>query len=180
MKKPRGNRSKFSQQHQQQQDGADSQNTIQSQEHFNKQQKPRGGGSNYRGRQRGNRGGGHRNNDRNNQQDSQDLNFDNSSPSDTVPRSNTVSSQYRRGIDTTNAVSNNESRQISDHNFDVGNWNGETLIYSRTMKEEEQPVEIDLKSVSKSIQALSERKSIRSYYLFISNVNLFTCFSFFY
>lgn len=34
--------------------------------------------------------------------------------------------------------SNAGARQQSEQQWDVGNWNGETLIYSRTTKEEEE------------------------------------------
>jgi hypothetical protein len=136
--KSRVGRSRF----QQQQNGGDSQNNNQQQnDNYIPQQRQRGG-SGYRGRYRGSNRGGQRGNDRNYQQQQyeqqpQDSNVDTSSPSDTTQRSTDVPYTNRRG-------GGGGTRQ---QQWDVGNWNGETVIYSRSTKDDEQPSNSDNNNV---------------------------------
>ena len=129
--KSRGGRSRF------QQNGGDSQHTTGNQTHqsdaSSSQQRPRGGGSAYRGRNRGQNRPGYRPNDRAYSQQPHDSNVDSSVPSDTIPHPTDVSHGNRRGRGGAGAA-----RHQTQEQWDVGNWNGETLIYSRTTKEEEQ------------------------------------------
>ncbi|CAF1018835.1 unnamed protein product [Adineta steineri] len=142
--KSRGGRARF------QQNGGDSQNVNNQQQPQQQQndndipQQRQRGGSGYRGRYRGNNRGGFRGNDRNyqqqqnqqqNQQQTQDSNGDTSSPSDTTRRN--------RGAAGT-------SRQ---EQWDVGNWNGETLIISRTNKDDEQTIDTDESSAVQNGQS---------------------------
>jgi hypothetical protein len=120
-----------------QQNGGDSHNANnqhhqQQQENDNYvlQQRQRGG-SGYRGRNRGYNRGGYRGTDRNHQQQIQDSNVDPSSLSDTNRR--------HRGA----AVASEQQQQQQQDSWDVGNWNGETLIYSRTAKDDEQILNSD-------------------------------------
>ncbi|CAF0723636.1 unnamed protein product [Adineta ricciae] len=125
--KTRGGRSRF------QQNGGDTHNatTANNNQHQNDNDMPQQrqrGGSGFRGRNRGDPRGSFRGTDRNyqpqQQQQTQDSNVDASSPSDTNRRNKA-------------AASNPKSQQDQ---WDVGNWNGETLIISRTTKDEEQQV----------------------------------------
>jgi hypothetical protein len=136
----RGGRSRF-----QQQNGGDSQNNNQQQnDNYISQQRQRGG-SGYRGRYRANNRGGHRGNDRNYQQQQhdqlpQDSNVEISSPSDTTQR--------LPDVPYTNQRDGSKQQQ-----WDVGNWNGETLIYSRTSKEDEQTSNADNNNASDTSHA---------------------------
>ncbi|CAF3361715.1 unnamed protein product [Rotaria sp. Silwood1] len=128
-----GGRSRFQQQ---QENGGDSQNNNQQQQNDNylPQQRYRGG-SGYRGRYRGSNRGSHRGNDRNYQQPQyeqqpQDSNID-ISTSDTTQRFTDVSHTNRR------------SGGKQQQQWDVGKWNGETLIYSRSAKDDEQSANSD-------------------------------------
>ncbi|CAF3866124.1 unnamed protein product [Rotaria sordida] len=127
--KSRGGRTRL------QQNGGDSQNiTNQQNDNYTSQQRPRGT-STYRGRYRGNnRGGGYRGIDRN-YQHVQDSNNDTSLPSDTNRRSRGAAAAAAAAV----TVAPNQQQQQQDL-WDVGNWNGETLIYSRTTKDDEQPL----------------------------------------
>ncbi|CAF3409447.1 unnamed protein product [Rotaria sp. Silwood1] len=121
--KSRGGRTRL------QQNGGDSQNvTNQQNDNYIPQQRQRGTNT-FRGRHRGNNRGGHRGIDRS-YQHVQDSNIDSSLPSDTNRRS--------RGGGAAAAVASNQQQQDL---WDVGNWNGETLIYSRTTKDDEQPLD---------------------------------------
>ncbi|CAF2501260.1 unnamed protein product [Rotaria sp. Silwood2] len=120
---------------QQQQNGGDSQN-----DNYIPQQRYRGG-SGYRGRYRGSNRGSHRGNDRNYQQHQyeqqpQDSNIDISTTSDTTQRFTDASYTNRRG-------GGKQQQQ-----WDVGNWNGETLIYSRSTKDDEQSANSDNNNTS--------------------------------
>ncbi|CAF0787518.1 unnamed protein product [Adineta steineri] len=144
--KSRGGRSRF----QQQQNGSDPQNNNNQQQNDNNisQQRQRGG-SGYRGRYRGSNRGGYRGNDRNypqqqHEQQSQDANIDSSLPSDMSQGFTDVSQTNRRG------GSNGKQRQ-----WDVGNWNGETVVYSRTSKDDEQFSNLDENNVSNTLHAPS-------------------------
>ena len=149
--KSRGGRGKF----QQQSNGADSQNNQQPQPNdaYVSQQRSRGpGGGGYRGRPRGNNRGGRGGHDRNYlpQQQLQDSTADSSTPSDTTQQVADVSHSHRRG------GSNAGGRSQPDQQWDVGNWNGETLIYLRTKKEEEeQTADADANGVANSSNALA-------------------------
>ena len=142
-------------------------------ESFAGQTRPRGapgGGSGYRGRQRGQNRGGFRSNDRNYQQQQQqqqqqgpDSTVDNSVPSDTTPRTYEGSYSNRRGGSVGAAGGNRphasqqqQQPQQQQEQWDVGNWNGETLIYSRTTKEDE----LALNAESTSSKTLTEGKNI--------------------
>jgi hypothetical protein len=136
--KSRVGRSRF----QQQQNGGDFQNNNnnnqQQNDNYVPQQRQRGGSS-YRGRYRGSHRGGSRGNDRNHQQyeqQPQDSNLDSSSPSDTTQRFTDVPYTNRRG-------GGGGGRQQQQQPWDVGNWNGETVIYSRSAKDDEQPSNSD-------------------------------------
>lgn len=145
--KPRGGRSRPPQQ----QNGGDSQNNHQQSNDNNTSQYRQRGGSGYRGRNRGSNRGGHRANDRNHQQQqqqpfepqSQDSNADASLPSDTTQGFSNVPYANRRG-------GGRQQRQ-----WDVGNWNGETVVYSRTSKDDEQPSNADENNVSNTLPTSS-------------------------
>ncbi|CAF2824442.1 unnamed protein product [Rotaria sp. Silwood2] len=135
--KSRGGRARL------QQNGGDSQNvTNQQNDNYIPQQRQRGT-STYRGRYRGNNRGGYRGIDRN-YQHVQDSSIDTSLPSDTNRRS-------RGGGADAPAVASNQQQQDL---WDVGNWNGETLIYSRTTKDDEQPL-----NSNESTEATNQEKS---------------------
>ena len=147
--KSRGGRPRY----QQQQNGGDSQNNNnnnnnnnlqQQNDNYIPQQRQRGG-SGYRVRYRGNNRGGQRGNDRNYQQQyeqqSQDTNIDTSSPSDTTQRLTDVPYTNRRGG---GSGADTGGRQ---QQWDVGNWNGETLIYLRSTKDDEQTSNLDNNNV---------------------------------
>jgi hypothetical protein len=144
--KSRVGRSRF----QHQQNGGDFQNNNNQQQqndnNYNPQQRQRGGSS-YRGRNRGSYRGGSRGNDRNHQQyeqQTQDSNLDTSSPSDTTQRFTDVPYTNRRG-------GGGGGRQQQQQQWDVGNWNGETLIYSRSAKDDEQSSNSDNNNMSHTI-----------------------------
>ena len=149
--KTRGGRSRF------QQNGGDSHNATtaannnQHQNDNDMSQQRQRGGSGYRGRNRGNARGSFRGTDRNyqpqHQQQTQDSNVDASSPSDTNRRNKA-------------ATSNSKSQQDQ---WDVGNWNGETLIISRTTKDEEQQVP----AIADSSSTGKKRNEILKYEFFI-------------
>ena len=156
--KSRGGRPRYSQQ----QNGNESPNpNTQQNENYSGQSRPRGalGGSGYRGRYRSHNRGGHRPNDRNyQQQQGQDSNLDNSVPSDTTQRSNEGSYNNRRGGGNAVATGNRQQQQpppppqqqqqqqSQQEQWDVGNWNGETLIYNRTTKEDESALDAESNS----------------------------------
>jgi hypothetical protein len=94
-------------------------------------------GSAYRGINRGQNRASHRQTDRTYSEQPQDSNIDSSSPSDTTQRLTDVPYSNRRGRGSS-AGGGNGTRHQPQEQWDVGNWNGETLIYSRTTKEEEQ------------------------------------------
>lgn len=98
-----------------------------------------GVGGGYRGRSRGYNRGGYRPNDRNyQQQQGQDSSIDNSVPSDTTHRGHEGSYPYRRGGGAAgNRQQFSQQEPQQQDQWDVGNWNGETLIYSRTTKDDE-------------------------------------------
>lgn len=146
--KSRGGRSRF----QQQSNGNDSQNTNQPSNDNSVSQHRSRGGSGYRGRYRGSNRGGHRTNDRNNpqqhyEQQSYDSYVDTSLPSDTTQRSSDVPYSNRRG----GAADNNRQQR----QWDVGNWNGETMVYSRTAKDDEQPLNSEDNHVSNALHSSS-------------------------
>ena len=148
--KSRGVRGKFHQQS----NGGDSQSNqqVQPNDNYVSQQRSRGPGGGYRGRPRGNNRGGRGGHDRNYlpQQQLQDSTADGSTPSDTTQQVTDVSHPHRRG------GSNAAGRPQQDHQWDVGNWNGETLIYLRTTKEEEeQATAADSNGVPNSSNALA-------------------------
>ena len=124
--KSRGSRSRI------QKNGGNSQNVtnqLQSDDYIPQKQRQRGN-SRYRGRYRGHNRGRYRANNRNYQR-GQDLNIDNLSLSDTT-------NPYNRDA----AVVSSQQQDL----WDVGNWNGETLIYSRTTMDDEQPLNSDSSS----------------------------------
>jgi len=163
--------------HSQQANGNESSN-VNPQENENNtgQTRPRGapaGGNSYRGRYRGQNRGGYRPNDRNYQQQQQqqgdDSNVDNSVPSDTTSRTYEGSYSNRRGGAGAGAGATG-NRQHSSHQqqqhqqpdqWDVGNWNGETLIYSRTAKDEELASNAESMS-SKTLTEIANGQSIPS------------------
>ena len=95
------------------------------------------GGSGYHGR--------HRGYVRNYQQQPYNSNIDKSSPSDTERYFTDISYRKRR----------NSHRQQKQ--WDVGNWNGETLIYSRSTKDDLQSKNLDdNNNISNTSQISSE------------------------
>ena len=170
----------------QQQNGGDSQQNFQQNDGHTSQQRQRGGTSNYRGRFRGNNnrggGGGQRTNDRNYQQQAQDSNnLDASSPSDTTQRSTDVpynnNNNNRRdggnstgGGGTNNNTSTNAKPQ-EPQAWDVGNWNGETLVYLRSSKDDEQTTNLVNNNVSNTSHTLTGVSNGQYSSLKNSNVN---------
>lgn len=162
--KSRTGRSRFPQQ----QNGGDSQQNSQQNDSYTPQQRQRGGSNNYHGRFRGNnRGGGgggsQRTNDRNYQQQQvQDSNnLDVSSPSDTTQRSTDVpyNNNNRRDGGVSSNNNNNaggNGKQQESQPWDVGNWNGETLVYSRSSKDDEKTTNVVNNNVSNTSHNLSE------------------------
>ena len=139
--KSRGSRSRL------QQNGSDSHQASNNQNQSTNdsslsQSRSRGGGgggggssSAYRGRPRGQNRMGHRHNDRTHPQQLQDLNVDSLTLSDTTTQRPTDGNlTHRRGR---GAAASGNSRQTTAEHWDVGNWNGETVIYSRTAKDDE-------------------------------------------
>jgi hypothetical protein len=152
--KSRGGRSRFPQQA----NGNDSQNNNQQLNDNNTSQYRPRGGSGYRGRNRGSNRGGYRTNDRNYQQQQyesqpQDSNVDASLPSDTTQGFSNVPYANRRGGGGGGGGGGKQQRQ-----WDVGNWNGETRVYSRTSKDDEQPSNPDEDNVSNTLQTSSGGK----------------------
>ena len=156
----------------QQANGNESPNVnSQANESFSGQTRPRGapgGSSGQRGRYRGQNRGGYRPNDRNYQQQQQgpDSTADNSVPSDTTPRTFEGSYANRRGGSVGAATGGNRQHsaqqqqpphpQQQQEQWDVGNWNGETLIYSRTTKDDEPAFNAE----STSSKTLTDGKTI--------------------
>lgn len=160
--KSRGGRARF----QSQPNGGDfhsnnqQQQQQQSNDNYQPQQRQRGGSGN-RGRNRGNNRSGQRGNDRNHQsyeqqqQQPQDFNIDTSSPSDTTQRFPDVSYANRRGPA---GATGKQQPQQKQQPWDVGNWNGETVIYSRRPKDEEQSSTSDNNNVSNTLDGSSGGK----------------------
>ena len=143
----RGGRGRF----QQHANGADSHSATQpTDESYAPQQRQRGA-SGYRGRYRASNRGGHRGNDRNQGSQAYDSTFDPSSPLDATAGATETSSTARQGA----------GRSKSEHQWDVGNWNGETLIYSRSTKDDEQALGSDTLGVAGTSHSTSGGKGSR-------------------
>jgi hypothetical protein len=59
----------------------------------------------------------------------------------------------QRFNDASNTNRRGGGRQQQQQQWDVGNWNGETVIYSRTTKEDEQPSNSDNTNLSNTSHA---------------------------
>lgn len=122
-----------------QQNGSDSQHVAHNQNqhnHENSGSHSRSrGASSYRARSRGQNRPGHRPTDRSHSQQVQDPNIDSLSLSDTTTQRSADGNFVNRR--TRGGTTSNNSRQSTTEHWDVGNWNGETVIYSRTAKEDE-------------------------------------------
>lgn len=94
-------------------------------------------GNTYRGRYRGQHRTGQRPNDRTHSQQGQDTNNESSVPSDNMSHLTDIPHGNRRGRGAATGPNHvNSNRQPNQEQWDVGNWNGETLIYSRTAKDD--------------------------------------------
>ncbi|CAF1944534.1 unnamed protein product [Rotaria magnacalcarata] len=148
---------------QQQQNGGDSQNNTQQQqnENYAPQQRYRGG-SGYRGRYRGSNRGSHRGNDRNYQQyqyeqQPQDSNIDSSTPSDITQSFTDVPYRNRRGGG-------------KQQHFDRSDWNGESLNFSKSTKDEERPANSENNNASNARCGVLDSQISSSGILTINNV----------
>ena len=96
-------------------------------------------GNSYRGRSRGQHRNGQRSNDRTYSQQGPDATNESSVPSDNLPHLTDIPHGNRRGRGAgTGTTHHNSTRHQSQEPWDVGNWNGETLIYSRSAKDDGQ------------------------------------------